>query len=93
MVPQTFPSQTSAALIFEVIDCGPAWAPTMTHREASRILRSQKISCKLWQGREETIVTRGTIDHPPAVLDMALKVHFGYEPALQDWSPSRRHDQ
>ena len=62
----------------------------MTHRQAARIIREQKVHCLLWQDGEEVVCTGGTREHPPAVYDLALRVHFGYEPALQQKSPAPR---
>ncbi len=58
--------------------------PLMTHRQAARIIREQKIHCLIWQDGEEVVCTGGTREHPPAIYDLALKVHFGYEPALPE---------
>lgn len=58
--------------------------PVMTHNQAKRILREQKTYCIVWQGREDVVCTGGARDIHPLLHDLALKVHFGYEPALPE---------
>lgn len=58
--------------------------PIMTHRQASQLLRAQRIYCRVRQDGEDVIATHGTRDLPAPLYDLALKVHFGYEPALPE---------
>lgn len=63
--------------------------PTLTHRQARQIIRTQQTFCRLRMDRPSLICTGGTVDHGPGLLEYALRVHFGYEPALPEPAPRR----